>query len=278
MSCIEGPSIEGLWGFVCEREAIRFRKEEKGSRPPFSTCPILKTFFFCNVRREHDKGTLYYLERVAPAALELSDLLWRTILYRAINNSVWFQHTFGGVFGRGQWALGTVERRQLEDALRSAEPPYSPAYIVLQGPDGATRKQHLLQLLSYLEENIESITSSILLASSLKNVWRLLQEIPYIGPFIALQIYRDLLLVGKLPFKDNDFTYLGPGARKGLFELTGLRTYKEQYKYLRERILPNQPECLQPPLTLGDCEHIMCEAGKYWRLSRGGGRHRYYRH
>lgn len=266
------PSVEGLWDFCREREAIRLRKEA-GQPPPWTENIILRKFHFCNIHREHDRGTRWYMGTVVPAAENFDDLLWRTILYRAVNNSAWFLRSGVGVFGIKDWSLYNTEIRR---NVAQASKPYSPAYITLQGPDGLDRKTHLLELLEAMARRFGAgFAREIRGAESLKQVWENLQTLPYVGPFIALQVYRDLLLADALPaFSDDDFVYLGPGCRKGVEMLLGIKPYKQQYVAL-QKLQQQVPEDLWP-ISLGDLEQTLCEARKYWRLQQGGGRHRYY--
>ncbi len=273
------PTIEGFWSFCQERESIRLRKES-GNDYPWTEDIVLQMYFFCNVKREYDTGTRWYLENVASIPEEdfskwvEPDLLWRTILYRSVNSIEYFEGIWytdrGGVFGPEDWKK---EKKEIQGRINKAPPPSNHAYIVLQGPDGAGRKIHLREQLDYLEKNIEILAGDLNKSQTLKDVWKLLQQVPYVGPFIALQIYRDLILADALPFDDDDFTYLGPGARSGL-ALFGFDQYKAQYLALQE-IQKAHPPGLE--LNLGDVEQAMCEYRKWINLKNGGGRHRYYR-
>ena len=270
-------TISDFWDFVLEREKIRLRKLSKQPRP-WTQNILLQNFVFCNIRREHDHGTVWYMEHVVPSAQgEFDDLLWKTVLYRAVNNVQWFEQVIEGmypVFSRHEWQ---THNNAIRSRIDNGPPPWSPAYIILQSPDGKDRKTHLYQLLEFLDKDLDALVWYMAGAAKLEEIWKRLQKIPYVGPFIALQIYRDLMLAGAFPnFSDNDFTYLGPGARKGLEILSGQHNYRVQYEFLKE-LLNQQPEYLEPKLTLGDLEHCVCEARKFWGLEEGGGRHRLYK-
>lgn len=262
-------NVEGFWTFCLERERIRLAKEA-GEPFPWTRDKILSKYHFCNVRREDDYGTRWYVENLAKRVSTPQDLLWKTTLYRAVNNIEWFK-SIGGVFSLEQWR---ADPQDIYTLINVAQPPYSLAHKVLQGPDGADRKTHLIEHLTWLEVHIEDLTQQVFHASTLEDVWKYLQMAPFIGPFISLQIYRDLILVGALPFSDNDFVYLGPGCRRGLELLfPEIKQYKQQYWSLQE-IRDLHPDNLE--LSLGDVEHAMCEWRKYQGLKAGGGRHRFY--
>ena len=269
-------SVEDFFDFCQKREDIRL-KRAAGQPPPWTDDPIFQTYHFCNIRRQDDYGTVWYMENVLPEAKDATDLLWKTTLYRVVNNLDWFRNLNyskwfekSGVFGRHEW---DEYHADILNSIEAAPPPYSPAHITLQSPDGKDRKQHLFQTITWLHVKIEPFAPQVYGADNLKSIWGALQQIPYVGPFIALQIYRDLILVGALPFSDDDFVYLGPGCRLGLSMIfPELKLYRQQYLALQEirRINPLG-------LNLGDIEHSMCEAAKYWKLQGGKGRHRYYR-
>jgi len=266
----EHPTIAGFWAFCQERESIRKRKEA-GMPYPWTDDIVLQMYFFCNVKREYDKGTQWYLNNVAIPGLRgklNQNLLWKTILYRSINSIEYFDY-LGGVFGPDEWFL---DRGKIWDKIKVGPLPSNHAYIVLQGPDGRERKEHLHSQLEYMKIELGRIVNEINDAVDLKRVWKILQQVPYVGPFISLQVYRDLILVDAIPFIDDDFTYLGPGARSGL-AMFGFDLYKAQYLALQE-IQKAHPEDLE--LNLGDTEQAMCEYRKYINLKAGGGRHRYY--
>ena len=263
-------TISGFWAFVQERENIRIAKGA-GKPPPWTEDKSLSIFFFCNVRREDDRGTQYYLNNIVPKADDKEDLFWRTCLYRAVNNIAWFEESFpSGVFGIAEWR---EDKQRIVDYLNDARLPYSSAYIVLQGPDGRERKAHFLDLTQWMDKNIGELVHQVEGAKTLREVWKKLQLVPYVGEFISLQVYRDLILAKAIPFVDDDFTYLGGGARQGLNQF-GFKDYRSQYLALQE-LQKRSPDGLE--LNLGDMEQAMCEYRKWMNLNKGGGRHRYYK-
>src|SRR3990167_5591431 len=106
------PNTQDFWAFVRERETIRERRAA-GTPPPWTDDPVLREYRFCNVRRADDAGTRFYVEHVARGARVEDDLLFRTILYRLVNNVTWHQR-----LGARYWTLtawrgrrwGTVEK------------------------------------------------------------------------------------------------------------------------------------------------------------------------
>src|SRR3990167_10626784 len=96
-----GHSELGLWNYVTERHQIYLRRA-RGDPPPWTDDPILRQFRFCNVYRALDKGTLWYTAKVVPTAEGPRDLLWKTTVYRLVNNWQIFK-AVGGVAGEHVW-------------------------------------------------------------------------------------------------------------------------------------------------------------------------------
>ncbi len=290
------PSIEGFWWFVRERETIRTLRAGLAAGAhvhlpdgKWTDDPILQKYHFCNIRRKDDHGTHWYLDQIprlvtsSNATDILQDVLWRTMLYRLVNNTAWFE-AIGNVFNYPDWS---TNRKHWAAQIRKAPKPHSPAYIVLQAPGSTGRAAQLIKVLDRLSKGTQfvNIVTSVRLSETLEEAWSVIKW-PYgMGPFIALQVVRDLLLIKALPFKENDWTFLGPGAREGLQLLApnagdGSRygaSYKVQYE-LCLKLHAEQPGWLESdPLVLGDVEHCLCEYAKYIKFRQGRGRRRRYK-
>lgn len=272
LAAAQHPSVEGFWAFVRERHNIWLLRKA-GKPAPWTDDPTLATYHFCNVQRWMDHGTEYYLARVInrrPQSMPFEDLLWRTALYRLVNNTEWFDR-IGGVFDRNDWRIPS-RRDRLIGRMLEAGKIHSNAYIVLQGSEPISRHRRLVNIL-------DELLGAGVLRTTAKNLQHaatgavahgFLTNMPGVGGFVALQIYRDLLLARALRFDENDFTYLGPGARGCLVQLMGRKaSYTEQMHYTQE-LCANQPLALTAKapirLSLGDVEHCLCEAWKYWKV------------
>lgn len=279
---MDHPSVEGFWWFVQERERVRLRKQA-GQSPPWTDDPTLQQYHFCNIRRAEDFGTQWYVQNVAaPILIEpvrkgdlqadwQVELIWRTIFYRLVNNVAWFEH-FGDVgFGYEHWRR---IKRSATKRILAMPKPYSPAYIVLQDPTKRSRAERLVAMLNDLQMRIKILTSDLATSPTLEGAWKRLQTVYGVGPFIALQVVRDLMLVDFLPSAWEDtFTYIGPGAKRGLHLLNIGGSYKALYFGL-QMLWAEQP--VDPPLVLGDVEHCLCEYAKFVVYREGGGRRRRY--
>lgn len=264
-----------FWEFVAERADIWHRKEILREPPPWTDDPILAVYRFTNVRRADDTGTIWYVKNVVHFTDNWASLLWRTMVYRKVNNVAWFED-LDQVPSLSYWR----EYRELAIAnMRRCPPPYSPAYVVLAHRKGS-RTNTLINDLDLAEKGWDQFANHVQLAGydSAKRAHQILTELNGIGGFLAYQILRDLILARRVPFNDNDFTHIGPGAAYTLRHLSGETHYDRQYDFLLGLWHRQPPLRVMSPLCLGDVENCLCEYGKYVKISQGGGRRRKYRH
>lgn len=272
ITAAEHPSPTGFWAWIAEREMIR-RRRAGGQPEPWTADPILQTFHFCNIRRADDAGTQWYLKNVAARVSDHKDLLWRTMFYRVVNSVAWFEEVFptGRVPGRTHWMLNN---REIAERIWRGPTPNSPAYLILGDSKPMNRKKKLVAALQHNSSILGYVALAVEAAANVRAVWQELQRFAGVGPFIAMQIYRDLALAGRLRQDETDFVYLGPGAVAGLTELYGPAPYAKHYQALVE-LWKDQPHGFDLPP--GDIEQCLCEYAKYIKLRRGGGRRRYRR-
>lgn len=276
-------SAAGFWDFVASRHRIWVKRQE-GQPPPWTDDPILQEFHFCNVYRELDAGTQWYLEHVVPkpdASFDFVDALWRTITYRLVNNSEIFEQ-LGGVAGYRGWRDMIREMHVRDIKL------YSRAYQTLPRPAGSiSRARRLEFILNRLDANIKQLALDIYQAETLEEVSQHLKAQYGVGPFVTMQVYRDLILAGVLPFPDEDWVEVGPGAAWLLIRMYGVGDTSGRFlganspgkqKVWREKIEELRSSQRDPLLERGFChlnsqvltacdiEHCLCEAGKYHKI------------
>lgn len=261
------PPIE-LWDYVLERHKIWHRRTIQGLDPPWTDDPILQQYHFCNVRRRLDRGTVWYLNQIQDS--DWGELVWRTILYRLINSVEWWERA-GGVPRWKHWKAWASRDRIIQQMV-AAGPIHSPAYITLPTPTNMkTRHERLWYILA--RPNWVEVIEKIHMAESLEKFWKGLQELYGVGPFVALQVFRDLIDQEALNFSEDDFTYIGPGAATAIELASGLTRYKEQYAWLID-LWENQPDMGILQLSLNDVEHNLCEWRKYIHWQKGHGKKR----
>jgi hypothetical protein len=75
--------IERLLDFIFERESIRI-KREAGERRPWTACPILRDYRFTNIRREHDRGTVWLHQKWLKPHKDDHDLWFAVVVAQLI--------------------------------------------------------------------------------------------------------------------------------------------------------------------------------------------------
>ena len=101
-----------------------------------------------------------------------------------------------------------------------------------------------------------------------------LASLPGFGPFLAYEVLVDLCYApAVLPFSENDWVNVGPGAAEGLRALR-LAPIEESIRSLaarqREGLARAGRVLRGPDLTLRNIEHCCCEFSKYERARAGG--------
>ena len=73
---------------IKERYKIRLRKDVRKEPAPWTDDPILKEYRFTNVRREHDRESIWFIKNIAEnVEVSYEDKLLNAILFRAFNKS-----------------------------------------------------------------------------------------------------------------------------------------------------------------------------------------------
>lgn len=276
-------SVGGFWDFVVERHKIWYRRFIEQQPPPWTEDPILKDFFFCNIFRRLDKGTQWYLKYVA-ITNDFPDILWKTISYRLINMPEAFIAANGDpiVADRNGW------RQQIDRMKQIGFRLHSKAYLTLPRPHHLhTRVERFEYVLGELEMGFDGLVQVIYEANTLEEVSHHLKQQYGIGNFLSLQIYRDLILAGQIPFTDDDWIEIGPGAKQGLLMLFGPQARGEKaQRGLIYWLAQSQEKPLAErgfwdfegmKISAGDIEQCICEYNKHCKLSAGQGKRRYYR-
>lgn len=258
---------EFLW-WMCERQRIWQRRFQRREEPPWTEDPVLQDYHFCNVYRELDRGTQYYLEEISTAGSE-EDIVFNTILYRFFNRPSTYRR-LGGFTPVDEFDVDTaVHNLKVLD-----ESVFSSAYRVTthKWAESDSKIENILYgiIRDDLLENWDTYVDSILNADSLVVAFTTVTDIRGIGDFLGYEIVTDLNY-DLLSFSENDFVNVGPGAEGGLEKIFD-DTSKEHIYWVQEKQeelfdlfdldFPYWSE--KPELTLRDFEHSMCEWRKWW--------------
>ncbi len=262
--------IDDLLYWMTEREAVRVAKES-GKPKPWTEDPILQSFRFCNVRREHDKVTQWFARNWRSAKYQNEPnfvpamIFGRTINWPDTLEEIGYPYKWDR-----QLMVDLLDRRQ-----RRGDKVYTGAYMITAGPTGVSKNEWVCR-------NADTYFNSPprLDPTSLEVSWKQLMVYPCVGPFIAGQIIADLKQTPVLASAEDWFNWaaLGPGSMRGLNRLyerklnasitqeQGLAEMREVQSVVRSN--STFYLCLQ------DLQNCLCEFDKYERVKWGQGKPR----
>lgn len=279
-------AIESFFSFCKKRHSLYLNKEVFKKEYPWSDDPILNEYRFTNVYRELDKGTQYYINKIANNnRLGNQQLLYFTVAYRLCNDIDNFEIVYPTLFKN---IIDLKVYHEMHDnVLKSVAKNgrfFNSAYCVFTGMKRGDDKYHeYCKLLTWVSENIDWLTSQLESSETAEQAYKVIQKIPYTGTFIAYEIYSDLLYTKLLnKFSENEFVNIGVGAIDGINIIFGT----EFKKWHQKQALPYflklwgcQDEYWEfDKLTWRNIEHSLCEYRKYHNIkyhgrgANGGGR------
>lgn len=245
--------VESLVYWVNERERVRINKEAGLPRHQWTKDPILRTYHFCNIRREDDRGTKE-IRSLIRTVEELDNLPAYYTMARMFNKASTVQ----------TWlALGVPGVKERRDA---GEPVFHVAYVVSTCGESMDK-------IDYVARTVMNVAKMNIPRTSCRDAFDALRSVPGLGSFLASQIVADLkndrYLVGVPDF--DTFSTMGPGSKKMLDHIfyggTTERNYEQRISFLDELVRGRIP-----PLHRQDLQNACCESAKYvkYRLGLGG--------
>jgi hypothetical protein len=269
-------ALRQLEWFIKERYNIHINKDVKKLSPPWTKNKHLQTYKYTNIRREHDKETIYLIKNVSKnKSLSYKNKLLNSFLFRLINNSKYLKEvSFPFDFNN----LDFKELKKIQDKI--GFPIFNSAFMVIgytKAIDNLYGNHKLTSILKYVEKNKEIIISSCYCKNQ-KEFLKNIKTIRGIGDFMAYQIFLDFTYIKEFPFTENEFVKAGPGCRLGLDLL-----FKDKKKLNNEELLfwlrDNQENIFKIDfnelmydlnknkrnLNVSCLEHTMCEFFKFYR-------------
>jgi len=278
--------MEGFWAFLRERYRILLRRRA-GEPGPWTEDPVLRAWRFCNVRREDDKVTAWFRDRIRDPLRDDPEVTFAAIAFR------WFNTIAAGeilqphlVSSRGWDRAGVQE--ELEAAMASGVGIFTGAYMINSAP-GKPKHIDVLDNLDWVLGNTRSpfFRNGLTEPRTKEAMMALLLEVPRLGNFAAYQVVVDLQYTYLLEDAPdlNTFTVAGPGCAKGLglmvaddptwFSYSSKADQVKMLKVMRDLWESQEDHKLWPKewprLPLSDCENGACEYAK-WRTGHAGGR------
>lgn len=300
---VNDENLLHLYNFITERYKIHLRKDVLKKPQPWTTDPVLLEFRFTNVRREHDRETLWLIKNITSnQQLSYEDKLMNCILFRLFN-----KHETSELIGQPihfHLQYDPEEYRGLFEQRAQEDPQYiffTGAFITggmkralkwyLKGAEEDNMPMRVMKFMEYLRE--DGVTKKIKKCKNQQEVYDLLRGYLGIGDFLAYQMFVDMTYITEFPFSENEFTAAGPGCKNGLNYLFTDRdgmSYEECLFWVRDHLGDLFHEVLYKPwnpaklfkdlpeydrcLNVMSLENCFCELSKYIRAKTGTGRPR----
>lgn len=290
---------------VNERYQVRLRKDVQKLPQPWSKDPIFQQFRFTNIRREHDRESLWLINEISTnAKLSYRNKILNSILFRLFNKKETMM-IIGAPFdfdNLDKLAIQTrIDRKLYDDpkfvwftnafftsGMRNTINKESVRLGVSEDP--RMRIIEKVQRMASGAEGLDPILYAVDTADTQRQVFNALCDHPGIADFLGYQIFVDFTYIPEFKFSENEFTIAGPGCRNGLNVLfkdyDGLN-YEEAVFWVRDNIEDVAAENglhlsfweLFSDLPDSDrrgnvmsLENTFCEFSKYHRAAKGYGR------
>lgn len=268
------PALERFLWWIYERDQIR-RRREAGQPWPWTEDAVLQTGYFCNVHREYDKVTRWFVERYRGPWADNPCVMFGTICFRWFN----LPSPTGDMLLHYD-LLNAWDDRLAYDLLhgmwRDGQKIFTGAYIINSaGGIGIPKWQFVWERLCNVWNMREALLAEYEKATTLEAAHKILMQVNGIGGFMSYEVITDLRHTYLLrDATDIDtWAHLGPGARKGMSYLYPGYQAREMLPLMRSLIewtrmrLPDVPR-----LEMREIEHSLCEFQKYEAGRTGNGR------
>jgi len=248
--------------------------------------------------RELDRCTLYILNEFK-GINGREVLLLNIIFYRFFNKDKLYENLQIAPFNKIDFSLKNQIISKFDSFLKQGLPIFNNAYLIA----GKNKEKKHITILNTLERTpVKRLIEEIDKAKTPEDSFKVLLQIPLVGPFLACEIWTDLTYFKffKQGWNDNDFVNIGPGAQCGLEILyeTSL-SYPQQEEKLHHLHALQEKTLLithkevsadfdwntiaykdafsnYPYLSVTNIEGALCEFRKYWNIRQGKGRRKYF--
>lgn len=262
-----------FWDFVRERHRV-YQRRQAGKTRPWTDEPTLRDYFFTNVYRELDPGTVFIRDLLTQHRDQpLRDKLFNTMVYRLAMR----EETYAEL---GWQQADHYSEPTVVAWLAEHERPFHNAYnISNQGKSQPKHEVVAATAASWVDWLPHALPHYV---QTRKAFIAWLRDARGVGPFLATQILADLTYDAHVPLPEDGYVELGPGARRGLGNIMYGPGHKKSLppseaqevldvvcKYQEDEwqnVLPKR-------LTRMNAQNCACEFSKW---SRGGGRRRYH--
>ncbi len=278
---INNTNLDDFWAFVQERHRIYWRRFIKKKVWPWTKNKTLRDYFFTNVYRELDRGSLYLTQVIFPQYQDDDrNTLFAILVYRLFNHIPTWQFIGQPMLGYWKWKN---EAGDLKKWRAKGHQVFTSAFTVTGNRFGGfpDKIDNICWLIDWLQTYLitDHKWRDIWTAPNMEDAFNEIKAMKGFGAFLAYEIVIDINYAkGEDGWGENSFVNPGPGAKRGLnhiFPDMQGKDYIRGIKWLRK-----QQPCIPHggPLSLRNVEHSLCEYQKYVKRRDGkkGGRARHF--
>ena len=270
------------WRFAAERQEVFFNKI-KNMPPPWTSDPIINTYKFCNTYRASDRVSQYLIKNIIydkNRSQKDEEVLFRIFLYKFFNKiETWeyLESRLGDYISLSNFNF-QMYSNLLQEAMETGHVIYTSAYMSCASKEFGYDKKHQNHL-ALIEKMVvkDRVVNRIVSAKSLEDVFKIIQEYPLLGKFMAYQLATDINYSEIINFNENNFTIAGPGSERGIgkcFLDTDGKSNADIINWMTEnqerefqRLGLNFQSLWGRPLQAIDCQNLFCETDKYCRVA-----------
>ncbi len=290
---------EEFFKFIYRRQLIWYKRFVLNEPPPWTDDEILRTYKIINVYRELDKCTIYIMDKLKKIK-DRKKILINVVFYRFFNQNNLYELLRINLLNDYNNDVKNKINSMFKEIKKSNRPIFNNAYLISSGTKGKPKHESILDNIQKLD--INKIITEIDLSKTPIDALITIQKIPMVGPFLGCEIWTDLsyLHFFKQGWSDNDFVNIGPGAKWGLEIIYNKKLNKKEQNELLYNLYNAQKSYLSnihvllkehfrwndiafkqaasnyPFLSITNIEGALCEFRKYYNLTRGKGKKRYF--
>lgn len=275
-------TLQYFFYFMQERMNIFWRKSRNPDAMYWTDDPILRMYKFTNVYRSTDRVSQYMLKNViygSEAAKTEEDLLLQILIFKIFNRPDTWEYLKQEMVK--SITVESFDPHQIAEILSLRQriaPIFNNAYMMTGShrdyTEWPTKHERWLQMVK--REIIDSRRlAKLVSAQSLKEMYDILHDCPFIGGFLAYQYAIDMNYAPFKCFDENSFVKAGIGAIRGIkkcFVDYGSE-YEDAIRYVQEHFVELQKQygfTEFRPLPghapkLIDLQNCFCETDKYLR-------------
>jgi len=290
--------LKKFFYYMSERQNIWYRRFVLEQPPPWTENKLFQELRLCNVYRELDRGTNFVTEHIMGADAKPEDLLFRILLYRMFNE-IGTYNVLRPLLKNfnGEKAAEILIKKQLrgEVVFRGS---WLTAGTGLHGPGSKIRDY--CQVAEGVYRTRKDFYSMISKTRNIREGWEAIKGVKWMGGFMGYQVALDYSYITELGWKEDEWVYVGPGAKKGIYWLMGespltdsdlkdLEAFSKKpvdYEQAIRNLQENQASYFKKfglefkkwngkDLDVHNCEFSLCEFNKTMRAQHGGRRNRY---